>query len=143
MNVFKTRVVRRSLLQLGILLSFSAVAYAQDPVGEWNLQSDAQGQITNFTLTITKVGEALKGTVVSEQYGKEDLADLKFEKGTLTYTRNLSIGGQAVPLAFKGKIEGDKLTGNYSVQGVDIPVTGSRKKTAAPASPASGTTPNR
>src|SRR5688572_17328063 len=81
MNIFKTRVVRRSLLQLGILLSFSAVAYAQDPVGEWNLQSDAQGQITNFTLTITKVGEALKGTVVSEQYGKEDLADLKFENG--------------------------------------------------------------
>jgi hypothetical protein len=143
MFLFKTRVVFRSLLSLGILLAFSAVAYAQDPIGEWNLQSDAQGQITNFTLTITKVGEALKGKVASEQYGNEDLADLKFENGTLTYTRNLKIGGEALPMAFKGKIEGDKLTGNYSVQGFDIPVTGSRKKPAAPASPGTGTTPNR
>ena len=143
MFLFKTRIVCDSLLLLGILLSFSAVAYAQDPVGEWNLQSDAQGQITNFTLTITKVGEALKGKVASEQYGNEDLADLKFDKGTLTYTRNLSIGGEAIPLTFKGKIEGDKLTGAYSVQGVEIPVTGSRKKPAATASPATGTTPNR
>ena len=143
MFLFKTRFVCRSLLPLGILLAFSAVAYAQDPLGEWNLQSDAQGQITNFTLTITKAGEALKGKVVSEQYGNEDLMDLKFENGALTYTRNLNIGGQAVPMAFKGKIEGDKLTGAYSVQGIEIPVTGSRKKPAATASPATGATPNR
>jgi hypothetical protein len=143
MFLFKSRVVCRSLLSLGILLAFSAIASAQDPVGEWNLQSDAQGQITNFTLTITKAGEALKGKVVSEQYGNEDLADLKFDKGTLTYTRNLLVGGEVIPLAFKGKIEGDKLTGAYSVQGLEIPVTGSRKKPAVPASPATGATPNR
>jgi hypothetical protein len=143
MFLFKSRIVCRSLLAMGILLAFSAVGYAQDPVGEWNLQSDAQGQISNFTLTITKAGEALKGKIVSEQYGNEDLADLKFENGTLTYTRNLLVGGEVIPLAFKGKIEGDKLTGAYSVQGLEIPVTGSRKKPAAPANPATGATPNR
>ena len=65
-----------------------------NPVGEWNLKTDAQGQITNFTLTITKEGEAFKGKVASEQYGAQELTDLKYENGTLTYTRNLEIGGQ-------------------------------------------------
>ena len=116
-------------------LVFTIAAQAQNPVGVWNLQSDAQGQVTSFTLTIAREGEVLKGKVVSEQYGNEDLKDLKFENGALTYTRNLDIGGQPVAMAFKGKIEGDKLTGAYNVQGLEIPVTSSRKNPAA--SPAS------
>jgi len=109
------------------LLAVAVQAQSPDPVGEWNLQSDAQGQITNFTLTITKEGEGVKGKIASEVYGAQDLADLKVENGIVTYTRNLDIGGQSIAMAFKGKIEGDKLTGAYSVQGIDIPVTGSRK----------------
>jgi hypothetical protein len=49
----------------------------------------------------------------------------------LTYTRKLDIGGQAAEMLFKGKIEGDKMTGAYSIQGLEIPVTGSRKTAAA------------
>jgi hypothetical protein len=118
-------------------LIFTIAAQAQNPVGVWNLQSDAQGQVTNFTLTITREGEVLKAKVASEQYGNEDLKDLKFENGTLTYTRNLDIGGQPVAMAFKGKIEGDKLTGAYNVQGLEIPVTGSRRENPAASRPAS------
>ena len=117
-------------------LIFVIAAQAQDPVGVWNLQSDAQGQVTNFTLTITKEGEVIKGKIVSEQYGNEDLKDIRFENGTLTYTRNLSIGGQTVAMVFKGKIEGDKLTGAYNIQGLEIPVTGSRKAPSPASSPA-------
>jgi hypothetical protein len=112
------------------LFMFSAAAQTSNPVGEWNLQSDAQGQITKFILTVSKEGDALKGKVVSETYGSQDLKDLKFENGSLTFTRNLEIGGTAVAMAFKGNIEGDKLTGNYSIEGFDIPVTGSRKTTS-------------
>jgi len=110
-----------------VLIAFVATAQTVTPVGEWNLQSDAQGQITKFTLTVSKEGETLKGKVVSETYGSQDLKDLKFENGSLTFTRNIEIGGQAVAMAFKGKIEGDKLTGNYSLEGFEIPVTGARK----------------
>jgi hypothetical protein len=109
----------------------AAQAPAADPVGVWNLQADAQGQVSAFTLTITKEGTALKGKISSELYGNQDLADLKFEKDTLTYTRKLDIGGQAAEMLFKGKIEGDKMTGAYSIQGLEIPVTGSRKTAAA------------
>jgi hypothetical protein len=116
------------LLPAALILTFTLAAQAPNPVGEWSLQSDAQGNVTNFTLTITKDGDTLKGKIVSETYGNEDLKDLKFENGTLTYTRNLDIGGQAAAMAFKGKIEGDKLTGAYTIQGFEIPVTGSRKK---------------
>jgi hypothetical protein len=131
-----------NLIVPGLVLSaifgliFVIAAQAQNPAGVWSLQSDAQGQVTNFTLTITKEGEVFKGKIVSEQYGNEDLKDLRFENGTLTYTRNLDVGGQTVAMAFKGKIEGDKLTGAYNIQGLEIPVTGSRKAPTPAASPA-------
>jgi len=115
------------IMPVAIILVFAATARAQDPVGEWNLQSDAQGQITKFVLTVTREGEVLKGKIASETYGNQNLADIKFEAGTLTYTRNLEVGGQAVAMLFKGKIEGDKLTGAYTVQRLEIPVTGTRK----------------
>jgi hypothetical protein len=118
------------IMPVAIILVFAATGRAQDPVGEWNLQSDAQGQVTKFVLTVTKEGEVLKGKIASETYGNQTLGDFKFEAGTgtITYTRNLDVGGQVIPLLFKGKIEGDKLTGVYTVEGVEIPVTGTRKK---------------
>src|SRR5215831_16903380 len=77
------------IVMFAVVLFLSPVAAAQspNPVGEWNLQSDAQGQITKFTLTITKEGDILKGKVASEQYGAQDLKDLKVENGIVTYTR--------------------------------------------------------
>ena len=121
--------MQRRFFVFGIFLAAVALAQTKpDPVGQWNLQSDAQGQISKFTLTITKEGAVLKGKIASEQYGPQDLTDLKFENDTLTYTRNLDLGGQAIEMAFKGKIDGDKLTGTYSVMGLELPVTGSRKK---------------
>jgi hypothetical protein len=122
--------IRIYIVTLAVTLSLSLVARAQspNPVGQWNLQSDAQGQITKFTLTITKEGDTFKGKVASEQYGAQDLKDLKVDNGTVTYTRNLEIAGQAVTMAFKGTIEGDKLTGAYTVQGIELPVTGTRER---------------
>lgn len=119
------------VLGMLLLLAVSAAAQAADPVGVWSLQADAQGQVSPFTLTITKEGNALKGKIASELYGSQDLTDLKFDNGTLTYTRKLELGGQAAEMAFKGKVEGDKMTGAYSIQGVEIPVTGSRKAATA------------
>jgi hypothetical protein len=111
-----------------VALTLGVLAQAPDPVGEWNMQTDAQGTITKFTLTISKDGEKLKGKVASEEYGPQELTDLKVENGTVTYTRKLELAGQAVEMLFKGKIEGDKLTGAYTVMGFELPVTGSRKK---------------
>ena len=125
--------VRTIVVAVAVAIVMTAVLTAQapNPVGEWNLQTDVQGQITKFTLTITKDGEAFKGKVASETYNAQDLTDLKVENGTITYTRKLDIGGQIVEMLFKGKIEGDKLTGAYSVQGMDLPVTGNRKPAGA------------
>ena len=118
------------ILALALLVTLSATAQTQDPVGDWNLQSDAQGQVTNFVLTITKTADGFKGKVSSEQYGPQELTDLKVQNGIVTYTRKLEIGGQAVAMAFTGRIDGDKMTGSYNLQGFEIPVTGGRKKAA-------------
>jgi hypothetical protein len=114
---------------LGLVLAISAAAQAQDPLGVWNMQADAQGQTSPFTLTITKEGNVLKGKIASELYGNQDLTDLKFESGALTYSRKLVFDGQTAEMVFKGKIDGDKITGAYTIEGLEIPVTGSRKST--------------
>jgi hypothetical protein len=111
-----------------VLSAIPALAQAPDPVGEWALQTNTQGQITPFTLTITREGNVLKGKASSEQYGSQVLTDLKYANGELTYTRAIEVAGQPIVMTFKGKIEGDKMTGAYNVQGVDLPVTGTRKK---------------
>jgi len=119
------------VLVIGVF-TFVLVAQAPSPVGEWNMQTDVQGQITKFTLTVAREGETFKAKVASEQYGPQDLSDFKFENATITFTRHLDVGGQAIEMLFKGKIEGDKIAGAYSVQGVDLPVTGTRKTAATP-----------
>lgn len=110
-----------------LLTVFSAAAQTAEPVGVWSMQADAQGQVSPFTLTITKEDGVLKGKIASELYGDQALTDLKFENGVLTYTRTLELGGQSVQMAFRGKIEGDKATGAYVVEGQEILVTGTRK----------------
>ena len=123
---------QRAVVAFAVLvMSALAVAQSANAVGAWDLQSDAQGQITKFTLTITKEGETFKGKAESEAYGAEALTDLKVENNIVTYTRNLSVGGQSIPMTFKGTIVGDKMTGAYSVMGQDLPVTGTRKTAAA------------
>ena len=123
---------RRFLVFVLLFATVALAQKAQDPVGQWNLQADAQGEISKFTLTITKEGAVLKGKIASEQYGPQDLTDLKFENDVLTYTRNLDLGGQVIAMAFKGKIEGDKLTGTYDIMGLELPVTGTRKTATNP-----------
>ena len=118
------------LVLVAAVFSFVLMAQAPNPVGEWNMQTDVQGQITKFTMTVAKEGEAFKAKIASEQYGPQDLSDFKFENATITFTRNLDVGGQVIEMLFKGKIEGDKIAGAYSVQGVDLPVTGTRKTAA-------------
>ena len=120
---------------LALVLATPMLAQNPNPVGEWNLQSDAQGQVSVFTLTVTREGDTLKGKIASEQYGNQNLPDFKYENGVITYTRNLDVGGQGIALLFKGKIEGDKLTGTYTVEGFEIPVTGSRKAATTGANP--------
>jgi hypothetical protein len=129
--------LRQAATALALCFSIITIAAAQtpnpNPVGEWDLQSDAQGQITKFTLSITKDGDVYKGKASSEAYGSEELKDLKVEGAVVTYTRNLPIADQVVPMTFKGTIDGDKLTGAYSILGQELPVTGGRKGTAAAA----------
>ena len=112
------------------LWTIPAFSQTADPVGEWALQTTAQGQITPFTLTITREGNILKGKAASEAYGSQVLTDFKYTNGELTYTRTIEVGGQPIVMNFKGKIDGDKMTGAYNLQGVDLPVTGSRKKSS-------------
>src|SRR5262249_44273360 len=100
------RIVTAMVLASAVF-TFALMAQTPNPVGEWNMQTDVQGQITKFTLTVSKEGESFKAKIASEQYGAQDLSDFKYENATITFTRKLDVGGQVVEMLFKGKIEGD------------------------------------
>ena len=75
--------------------------------------------------------------MASEQYGAQELTDLKYENGTLTYTRNLEIGGQGDKRwrLQRAKSEGASWTGIPTCSGL----AGSRQPEPVGSAAGSGT----
>jgi hypothetical protein len=78
--------------RIRVLILSAQAPTPPNPVGEWNLKTDARGQNHKLHSDDYQGSEAFKGKVASEQYGAQELTDLKYENGTLTYTRNLKSG---------------------------------------------------
>jgi hypothetical protein len=54
----------------------------------------------------------------------------------ITLAAQLNVGGRALPLTFKGKVEADAFNGNIEIAGMgESPFTGKRAKAGAPAAP--------
>lgn len=101
------------------------LAPAQDIVGEWDVEIDFQGNLVQAKIVFEMKDGALAGKFISQQ-GENDLTEVKFEDGKLTFMRHVEFGGQAFDLAFQGTIEGDELKGNFVSDFGEIPITGKR-----------------
>ena len=102
----------------------SLASAAEGPVGQWDLQVDAQGQAMDATLDIKEADGALTGTIASD-LGEYPVTDVTFEGGVLKFTLDMS--DQGFTLAFEGTIEGDKIEGNFNSPDIgDIPASGMR-----------------
>src|SRR5262249_33553649 len=93
-----------------------AVAQDQkaDPVGTWKCEYGIEGQMRTSTLTITRDGDKLAGTMSWPDQKETPLKDLKLTDSTLTCSAKRLLMGQDVPNSYELKIFGDKLKGKLT-----------------------------
>lgn len=103
-------------------------------VGTWNITSESQLGTLKRKLIVKP---DMTASYESED-AKFPVKNLKVAEDDVTFDVTVSAQGQDLPLAFKGKLDGDKLKGNYLMDGQEVAtVTGDREK-AGPAGGASG-----
>lgn len=94
---------------------------ADDVVGKWKLRIDANGNIMEPVLTVTKDGDNLKADYVLGNDVKIQAKDVKIEKNELTFTIETDFQGAKIKADFMGRPYGDKIKGSIDyVLGNDV-----------------------
>lgn len=114
---------RTGALAAAVLASFflvlAAPASAQvDMTGEWSLEVDVQGQISNPSLTLEQDGTALTGTYSSAQLGEADVTGT-VDGNTVVVTFEVSAGGLGGTVEYSGTVGDDGVwSGNFTLAGL-------------------------
>jgi hypothetical protein len=134
--------MQRSRL-LGILvacvLGAPLAAFAQGATGNWELMVALPQGSNPMTMTLTQTGTAVTGTMTSP-FGSAPMTGTV--SGTdVTLAAELNLQGRALPLTFKGTLQGDTFNGSLSIAGMgESAFTG--KRAAAGASGIAPTVPS-
>ena len=93
--------------------SAEAVSDLKLAVGRWEGTTD-QGPVA---IVITEADGVLAGEIETG-LGIDALSDVVFADGKLSFSATLDFGGEAVPLAFEGPIDGDSYGANVDIEGL-------------------------
>jgi hypothetical protein len=99
---------------------------AGDPIGEWLVVTDAAGDVTESTLTISKSGDTYAGTIGSDE-GVLNIEEVTFDDGVLKFDITIDAEGTPLDLAFSATIDGDTMTVNWGSDFGDFPGEGTRQ----------------
>jgi hypothetical protein len=99
---------------------------AGDPVGEWAVVTDAAGDVTESTLTISKSGDTYSGTIGGDD-GVLNIEEVTFDDGVLKFDITIDAEGTPLDLAFSATIDGDKMTVTWGSDFGDFPGEGTRQ----------------
>ena len=104
------------LFALLILLTVGAPAGAEEPrdpiAGTWTMITHYRGETPEARLVITRTATGLAGTWKSPR-GTQELEELAFVDGTLTFVRVIDQGPRKLNIAFSAKVDGDRLKGEH------------------------------
>jgi hypothetical protein len=120
------------LVSLILLAQTSLVLAAEDITGEWEMTMDFGGRPSYAMLTISKNADGS----LSAKWGSDDLSEVKFQDGKLTFVRTIRFGDQEFSMDYAGTLKDGRITGTMSSDRGEFAVNGSRFK---PKSPALGT----
>jgi hypothetical protein len=126
----------KSILSAALVLGLCGLSGAQgekaDPVGTWKCEYEIGGQKRMSTLTITKDGDKLAGTMSWPDQKETKLKDLKLKDGTLTFAAVRKLMDNEIPIEYKLAITGDKLKGKgaseFGGKKQEFDITGKREK---------------
>jgi hypothetical protein len=126
----------KAILSMTLVLGICALAGAQGekagPVGTWKCEYKIGDQQRTATLTITKDGDKLAGTMNWPDQKDEKIKDPRFKDGKLTFSAERRLMGNTIPIEYTLTIDGDKLKGKGSAefggQKQEFDIEGKREK---------------
>ena len=101
---------------------------ADEVTGKWSLALQVPGETVDVVLDLKQSGESVTGTLTSSHAsGKIDKGSYKEKK--LSATATVDLQGSPTEVQIDGTVDGDKITGSLTVQGMgSFPYTGSKSK---------------
>ena len=126
----------KTILSMALVLGLCGLARAADekadPVGAWKIEYMIGDQQRTATLTITKDGDKLAGTMDWPDQKDAKLKDVKLKDGELTFSAERVLGENKFPVEYKFTVDGDKLKGTGAVerdgQKTEFDIAGKREK---------------
>ena len=126
----------KTILSVALVLGLCGLARAADekadPVGTWKVEYAIGDQQRTATLTITKDGDKLAGTMSWPDQKGAVLKDVKLKDGELTFSAERVLGENKIPVDYKFTVDGDKLKGKGAVENggrkTEFDITGKREK---------------
>jgi hypothetical protein len=102
-----------------IIAGFPVVLQAQeakDPAGTWEIRFSRPGRPPSVSiLKLEKAGDKYVGAVTSEQGQTVPIKDVQWKDGELSFGVTFERQGQEFKLAYKGKVTGDAIKGQVSL----------------------------
>jgi hypothetical protein len=109
-------------------LLLAALAWAADVSGTWQGKyTRPDGEEMETTITLKASGDALSGTM-SNQFGEAPISEGKVKGDEVQFVVVRNWGGEDHRIRYRGRVEGDTLKLNVSVDGgQESPFTAKRK----------------
>ena len=85
--------------------------------GTWNLVMLTPIGERKATLSVSEQAGALTGTIMNDEGGRTELRDGKATADTLSFSADVK-SPMPLTLEFKGKVEGNSISGNVSAGGI-------------------------
>ena len=109
------KTILSAALVLGVC-GLAAAADKADPVGTWKCEYEIGGMKRTSTLTVTKDGDKLAGTMSWPDQKETNLKDVKLKDADLTFSAERVLGDNKFNVEYKFTITGDKLKGKGAVE---------------------------
>jgi hypothetical protein len=111
-----------------LLLQTPFALGADDIMGEWEMKMDFGGRESFATMTISKKADGTR----TGKWGSQELSDVKFEDGKLTFVRTIRFGDQEFTMEYEGTLKDGKITGTMSSDRGEFAANGARRKPKLP-----------
>ena len=107
---------RMAMVLTLVVLALVVVAAQTDVTGSWDMTINTDQGALPGTLTLQQDGEALSGSLISDQ------GTLEFDGGTVSENKiewvvEVDAGGQFIEIAMSGVVDGDMMTGTMDFGG--------------------------
>ena len=125
----------KSILTAALVLGVCGLAGAADkaePVGTWKCEYMIGDMKRTATLTVTKDGDKIAGTMSWPDQKDAKLKDVTFKDAELTFSAVREFMDNKIPIDFKLTIDGDKFKGKaaaeFGGQKQEYDIEGKREK---------------